>query len=129
MKLLFPDFPERNRRLFLEHGIVTPVHLMAMGGKLNREHPELARKLCDAFEQSRELAYADALGDGTGYSLTVHHRLAFRQQMEEWGDVWRHGIGGNQNTIDTFLDYNFEQGLTQTRLSLEQVFAKDTLDT
>jgi 4,5-dihydroxyphthalate decarboxylase len=129
VKLMFPDFPERNRLLFREHGIVTPVHLMAMGGKLNRAHPELAMKLFDAFEQSRLLAYDDALGDGTGYSLTVHHRLAFEEQLREWGDVWKHGISANRNTIDTFLDYCFEQGVTKTRLALDQVFPATTLNT
>ena len=129
VKLMFPDFPERNRRLFVEHGIVTPVHLLALGGKLNREHPDLAMKLFEAFEQSRALAYDDALGDGTGYSLTVHHRLAFQEQLRDWGDVWQHGISANRNTIDTFLDYNFEQGLTPTRLTVEEVFPSSTLNT
>ncbi len=129
VKLLFPDFPERNRRLFQELGIVTPVHVMAVGGRLDRERPELARKIYDAFELSRQMSYDDALGDGTAYSLTVHHRLAFLQQMREWGDVWKHGMSANKNTIETFLDYNFEQGLTKTRLSPEQVFAAGTLDT
>ncbi len=49
--------------------------------------------------------------------------------MREWGDVWKHGMSANKNTIETFLDYNFEQGLTKTRLSPEQVFAAGTLDT
>ena len=61
--------------------------------------------------------------------MTIHNRELMRDQLKEWGDVWTHGIAANRNTIDTFLDYNFEQGLTKTRLSLDQVFAKGTLDT
>jgi 4,5-dihydroxyphthalate decarboxylase len=52
-----------------------------------------------------------------------------RDQLKEWGDLWKHGVQANQNTIDTFLDYTFEQGLTKTRLPLDRVFAQDTLDT
>jgi 4,5-dihydroxyphthalate decarboxylase len=129
VKLMFPDFQERNRLLFREHGIVTPVHCLVIGGRLRREEPEIARRIHEGFEASRRVAHDDAIGDGTGYSLTVHHRMAFQQQLREWGDVWRHGISANRNTIDAFLDYNFEQGLTKSRLSLEQVFAPGTLET
>jgi 4,5-dihydroxyphthalate decarboxylase len=129
VKPLFPNVQDLNRKLSIEHGIVTPVHMMTMGGRLNREHADLARRLYDAFEKSREIAYDDALGDGSGFSLTVHNREVFRDQMHEWGDVWKHGILANKNTIDRFLEYNFKQGLTKTKLSVEQVFAKSTLDT
>ena len=129
VKRLFPDYQELNKRLFKEHGIFTPVHIVVIGGKLNREQPDLAGRVYDAFVKSTEIAYADALGDGSGFSMTVHNREAMRDQLREWGDVWTHGVRANRNTIDTFLDYNFEQGLTGTRLSQEQVFAPGTLDT
>ena len=129
VKRLFPDYQELNKRLFKEHGIVTPVHILVIGGRLNRSEPTLARRVYDAVQRSTEVAYADALGDGSGYSMTIHNRELMRDQLKEWGDVWTHGIASNRNTIDTFLDYNFEQGLTKSRLSLDQVFAKRTLDT
>jgi 4,5-dihydroxyphthalate decarboxylase len=129
VKLLFPDYQELNRRLFREHGIVTPVHVLAMGGRLLRDRPDLARRIFDAFERSREVAYDDALGDGTAYSLIVNMREAFQEQLRDWGDVWKHGLKANRKTVDTFLDDNFEQGLTKTRLPIEEVFAPGTLDT
>jgi 4,5-dihydroxyphthalate decarboxylase len=129
VKLMFPDFQERNRQLFREQGILTPVHCLVIGGRLQRVHPDLALRVYEGFERSRLQAYDDALGDGTGYSLTVHHRKAFQAQLREWGDVWKHGLTANRGTVDAFLDYNFEQGLTKSRLSLEEVFAAGTLDT
>jgi 4,5-dihydroxyphthalate decarboxylase len=129
VKRLFPDYEDLNLRLFKEQGIFTPVHIVVMGGKLARQDPGLARRVYDGFARSAEMAYADALGDGSGFSMTVGNREAVRDQLEEWGDIWTHGIKANRNTIDTFLDYNFEQGLTKTRLSNEQVFARETLDT
>jgi 4,5-dihydroxyphthalate decarboxylase len=129
VKLMFPDYIELNRRLFTEHGIVTPVHVLAIGGRLNRAHPDLARRLYDAFERSREIANEDALGDGTAYSLVVDMRESYQDQLRDWGDVWKHGLEANKNTVDTFLDFNFEQGLTKARLPIDQVFAKGTLDT
>jgi 4,5-dihydroxyphthalate decarboxylase len=129
VKRLFSDYQEQNQRLWTEQQILTPVHVVAIGGKLNREQPDLARRLYNAFEASREQAYEDAVGDGSGYSIVLGGREALRDQLASYGDVWKHGFAANQRTIDCFLDYNFEQGVTKTRLSPRQVFAGSTLDT
>ncbi len=129
VKRLFPDYMEQNRRLWLEHHILTPTHIIVMGGKLYRENPGLARKLYDAFEASKDMAIDDMLGDATGYSMLLHTREMMRDQMREMGDMYPMGIKANKNTIDWFLDFNLEQGLTKDRMTYEQLFAKDTLDT
>ncbi|MGH2365652.1 MAG: hypothetical protein ACRDHX_13505 [Chloroflexota bacterium] len=129
VKRLFPDYQVQNQRLSKEHEIFTPVHAIAMGGKLNRQHPGLSQHLFDAFNQSMELALNDALGDGTAYSLIIHMREKLLDQMREWGDVHRHGISANRKAIDSFLRYNYEQGVTRTQLSVAQVFAGGTLGT
>jgi len=126
---LFPDYQAMNKQLWLEHGVHSPTHVIVMGGRLNREHPELARKLYDAFVESKRLALNDALGDGTSYSMLMHAREAMRDQLAQWGDVYPFGIATNRNTIDWFLDFNLDQGLTKARMTDEQVFAAGTLDT
>ena len=129
VKRLFPDYQAMNRQLWQEHGVHTPTHIIVMGGRLNREHPDLARRLYDAFVASKRLALNDALGDGTSYSMLMHAREAMRDQLTEWGDVYPLGIAADRATIDWFLDFNRDQGLTRERLSYEQVFAGGTLDT
>ena len=129
VRLMFPNYPELNEKLFVEKGICTPVHVLAIGGQIMREHPDLARRIYDGYERSTQIALDDALGDGTGYSLIVHMRETLGEQVRTWGDVWRHGLRNNGPNVDTFLDYNYEQGLTKTRLSYEEVFAPGTLDT
>jgi 4,5-dihydroxyphthalate decarboxylase len=129
VKRLFPDYLERNRRLWLEHHVLTPTHIIVMGGKLHRENPGLARKLYDAFDASKNMAIDDMLGDATGYSMLLGVREMMRDQLKEMGDLYPMGIKANRNTIDWFLDFNLEQGLTRERMTDEQVFAKETLDT
>jgi ABC-type nitrate/sulfonate/bicarbonate transport system substrate-binding protein len=129
VKRLFPEYQAMNRQLWDEHHIHTPTHIIVLGGKLNREHPELARRIYDGFVESKRLALNDALGDGTSYSMLMHAREAMRDQLADWGDVYPLGIKEDRNTIDWFLDFNLEQGLTKERLSYEQVFAASTLDT
>jgi 4,5-dihydroxyphthalate decarboxylase len=129
VKRLFPDYQQRNRQLLTEHGILTPVHVVCIGGRLQREDPDIARRLVEAFQRAEEVAVEDALSDGSGFSMTLHNREAMRDQIRDLGDAWRHGIKANASTIETFLDYNFEQGLTRTRLGNEAIFATGTLDT
>jgi len=129
VKRLFPDYRELHRQLWKEHHVITPSHVIVMGGKLNRENPGLARKLYDAFERSREVAYADAEGDGTSYSLVIDARELVRDQLNEMGDIYKHGIAANQSSIDMMLDFYYEHGQTKRRLSTEDVFAASTLDT
>jgi 4,5-dihydroxyphthalate decarboxylase len=126
---LFPNYRQMHRQMFKENGIYTPAHIMVMGGKLNQEQPGLARKIFAALEQSREMAYADALGDGTTYSLIMDARELVRDQRKELGDPHRHGIKAQKSTIDLLLDAYYEQGQTRKRLSVEEVFAESTLDT
>ncbi len=129
VKRLFPDYQELNRRLWEEHAVFTPTHVIVMGGRLNREHPGLARRLYDAFVRSKEVALNDALGDGTSYSMLIGAREAMRNQLQAWGDVYPFGVDANRNTIEWFLDFNHEQGITKDRMTCEQVFAQSTLDT
>jgi 4,5-dihydroxyphthalate decarboxylase len=129
VKRLFPDYREQHRKLWKEHQIVTPSHVIVMGGKTHRDNPGLARKLYDAFEQSREIAYADAQGDGSSYNLVMDAREMMRDQIKEMGDIFKHGIAANRNLIEMTLDFYADQGQTSRRLSIEEVFAEGTLDT
>ena len=81
VRRLFPDYREVNFRLFREHGIYTPWHVLVMGGATYRSHPGLTRRLYEAFVASGELALEDALGDGTSYSLLVDARETLRDQL------------------------------------------------
>jgi len=100
-----------------------------MSSTLNDSNPGLARKLYDAFDRSRELAYDDATSDKASFSQVIYARELMRDQLKKWGDVYAHGIKANKSAIDFALDYSHEQGITKDRLSVEQMFAADTLDT
>jgi 4,5-dihydroxyphthalate decarboxylase len=129
VKRLFPNYRQMHRDLRRDHGIVTPTHMMCMGGKLHRENPGLSRRLYDAFEQSREIAIADAKGDGSSYNLIMDARELMRDQLKEMGDIYKHGVAANRDLFEMTFDFYEDQGQTSRRLSLEEVFTADTLDT
>ena len=128
IKRLFPDYVKEDEKLYRETGIYTPVHIIVMSKKLDREHPELAGKLYAAFEQAKKTAYEDILSDRAGFSV-VYLREKLKEQFERWGDPWKYGIGANRSTIDAFVRYNYEQGMTRVELSYRDIFAAATLET
>jgi 4,5-dihydroxyphthalate decarboxylase len=44
-------------------------------------------------------------------------------------DFWPYGVEANRAGLETFLRYAFEQGVAARRVALDELFAKETLDT
>ncbi len=128
VKRLFPDYMAEDKKLYDETGVYPVMHLMVMSKKLDRAHPDLARKLYDAFEQAKQQAYTDILNDRAGFSV-VYLRERLVEQQRAWGDPWKYGVRPNRSFIDSYLQYNFEQGITSRLLRYEEIFAAGTLDT
>ncbi len=128
VRRLFPNYPDEDYKLYQETGFYTAVHLMVMSKKLDRERPELARQLYQAFEKSKELAYTDILNDRAGFGV-LYLREHMEEQIEKWGDPFKQGIKANQHMIDAYIQYNVEQGHIRGPLSNQQLFAASTLDT
>ncbi len=128
IKRLFPDYVQEDLDLYNDTGIFTPVHMIVMSRKLDRERPDLAGKFYAAFEKAKALAYDDTLSDRGGFSV-VYLREQLKEQMAKWGDPWKYGIKANQTTIDAFIKYNVEQGMIRQAPSYSDIFAAGTLDT
>ena len=128
IKRLFADYPHEDQKLYRETGIFTPVHMIVMSRKLDREHPELAAKFYAAFEKAKQIAYDDILSDRGGFSV-IYLRERMKEQTAAWGDPWKYGIKANKTTIDAFIKYNVEQGMIRSAPSYDEIFASGTLDT
>jgi len=128
IRRLFPRYMEEDERLYRDTGIFTPVHMIVMSRKLDRERPELAGKLYAAFEKAKEIAYEDILSDRGGFSV-VYLREAMKQQIRQWGDPWKYGLKANKSTLDAFIRYNVEQGMVRAAPSCADIFASGTLET
>jgi 4,5-dihydroxyphthalate decarboxylase len=128
VKRVFPEYVAADQRLYNETGIYTPVHMIVMSRKLDRERPDLAAKFFTAFEQAKQIAYDDILSDRGGFSV-VYLRERMKEQMQNWGDPWKYGIKANRSTIDAFMKYNVEQGMIRSQFFYADLFAAGTLDT
>jgi 4,5-dihydroxyphthalate decarboxylase len=109
-------------------GIYTPMHLIVMSRRLDRDNPGLALKLYQAFESAKDISYQDIASDRAGFSV-VYLRERFKEQQAAWGDLNAYGVSANRATIDAFLRYNHEQGATRSILPYERIFASGILGT
>ena len=123
IKRLFPDYLGETRRYFEESGIYTPVHMMVLSKKIDRDYPDLAGKLCAAFEQARRVALDDVLDDRAGFSL-LDLRERTLAQDEAWGDVFAHGIAANKAAIDTFAAHCHEHGVIERIHPYEEILRR-----
>lgn len=128
VKRLFPDYVEKDHDVYRETGIYAPMHLIVMSEALDRKHPDLAGKIYAAFEQAKKAAYDDILSDMAGFTL-VNLREKMKEQMNTWGDPFKYGLRANRETIETFNQYNLEQGLVRSVVPLKAQFAASTLET
>jgi len=128
VKRLFPDYLKEDAKLYRDTGIFTPVHIIVMSKKLDREHPEIAGKFYAAFEQAKKMAYEDILSERAGFSV-VYLRERVKEQFVKWGDPWKYGIQANKAIIDALVRDNREQGMIRSQLPYNEIFAASTLET
>lgn len=128
IRRLFPDYMEEDLRLWRDESIFTPVHMMVLSGKLDREDPTLAPRIYDAFERSKAVAYFDLLRDRGSFSV-IYLREYVEEQFKKWGDPFVYGIEANRRMLDWYIDISHEQGIMAKRYDFDEVFSKNILDT
>lgn len=125
---LFPEYKSVEQEYFARTGIFPIMHVIVVRRRVLDEHPWVAQSLYKAFEEARALSFQD-----------LHYRSSLTVMLP-WladhvdetirvmgPDYWPYGLDANRHTIDTFLRYSFEQGLSPERYDPEQLFAPSTL--
>lgn len=126
---LFPDYRSVERAYFEKTGIFPIMHALAVKRALLDEHPGLAARIFEAYVEAKRRSYArmekwNWVADGLPW---------YGQELSETkalmgADFFRYGIEGNQAPLEAILRYSHEQGLTPSRISIEELFHPDSLD-
>jgi len=128
VRRLFPNYREEEERYFAETGIFPIMHVIALKRQVYESHPWVARNLMDAFEAAKRQSLAHLREIQTSHLPTAWapeeidrvHRLLFGG-----GEAWPYGLEPNRRTLEPFLMYCDEQGVTQRRLKAEELFPKE----
>jgi 4,5-dihydroxyphthalate decarboxylase len=127
---LFPDFRTQERAWFKKTGIFPVMHVIGIRKKLVQSEPWLGSSLMKAFEAAKRIVYAD-LREVAALKTTLPW---VTQDYEETvalmgADYWPYGIEANRPTLDAFLGYHHEQGLSPARARLEDIFLASAMET
>jgi 4,5-dihydroxyphthalate decarboxylase len=130
IKRLFADPRQAETEHFRRTGIFPIMHVMVIRENFYRRHPWVAQSLYKALlEAKNHCIEAIYRNDAIHAALpwTGQHAEEIRELMGV--DFWPYGVAANYKTLDTFLRYSFEQGLTPNKLAPEDLFIKETRDT
>ena len=110
----------------LRRGGLYPInHTVVVRDDLLAERPELARELFDAFVRAKKI-YVGKLKAGIAEPSPAD--TTFSAVMQITGDPLPYGIAPNRRELEAVIQYSVEQGILQTPLKIEEVFAGGTLD-
>ncbi|MFF3641396.1 4,5-dihydroxyphthalate decarboxylase [Streptomyces sp. NPDC002564] len=129
---LFPDYESTERDYYRRTGIFPPMHLVAVDRELATDDA-LTTAVYEAFRTAKaqvEQRYVDgAVKQHMGLITPWFSSLFERNRRLLGDDWWPYGVRRNREAVDTFLRYHYEQGLSKTLLTIDDIVAPALLDT
>ena len=126
---MFEDYREVERIYFQKTGIFPIMHTIIIKRDIYEKNPWVAMNLYKAFCQAKEIAI-NSYKESAALHVTlpwVNSEVEYTQNLmgRDW---WPYGVDKNRKALETFLRYHHEQGLSERLMSIEEIFAAETLD-
>jgi 4,5-dihydroxyphthalate decarboxylase len=126
---LFPNYREVEEDYYRKTGIFPIMHTLIISKRIYQNNPWVAMSLYKAFCLAK-----DVVMQGYGETAALHVTLPWlgaeleRTKGIMGEDWWPYGLSKNRTTLETFLRYHYEQGLSKRKMTVEELFAEETLD-
>lgn len=132
VRRLFADPAAEERAYYARTGLFPIMHVIGVRRTLADEHPGLAADLFRAFVEVRNLAMRE-------HDLTARssaNRMMLPWFADQWeatkdlmgDDFWPYGVAENRAELEAVCRYSHEQNLGRKRLSVEALFAPETVE-
>lgn len=130
IRRLFADPRQVETEHFRRTGIFPIMHVMVLRQEIFQRHPWIAQSLYKALFDAKQYCIDGFFRNDAIHSVipwAANHGDDIRQLMGQ--DFWPYGVESNRKTLETFLRYAVEQGLTERKLSVDELFPRQTIDT
>lgn len=128
---LFEDYEVIERDYYRRTGIFPIMHTVVVTRELADNHPDVVRAIyrgfCAAKDGIQEQYVKGMTFNNMDIMLPWLTKLIGEDRELLGDDWWPYGIERNRSAIDAVLRYHYEQGLTQRRFTIEEVFVQDLL--
>jgi 4,5-dihydroxyphthalate decarboxylase len=129
VRRLFEDYQTVERNYYLKTKIFPIMHTVVLRRDVYEKHPWIAQSLYKAFVLAQREVYEELHEMGAlKYMLPWLIKHVEETQATMGQDFWPYGIEPNLQTLNTFLRYSFEQGLSARQLTARELFAPETLE-
>ena len=126
---LFENYREIEESYFRKTGIFPIMHTIIIKRAIYEKNPWIAVNLYKAFCEAKKMVLENyARTEALRLALPwIHDEIERTKQImtEDW---WPYGVKKNRHVLETFLRYHHEQGLSERLMTIEDLFAPETLD-
>jgi 4,5-dihydroxyphthalate decarboxylase len=122
VKRLVDDVAAQERDYARRTGIFPIMHVIALRREV-AEQPGVAATLLSGFEAAKQRSLA-RMRDGMAsrFPYPWNWTLAAEAEAMFGADPWPYGIDSNRSTLETFLDFCAEQGVSARRVGINELF-------
>ncbi len=123
---LFPNYRAEEMRYHAATGIYPIMHVMAMRRAVFERYPWIAMNLFKAFDEAKGRSL-ERIQDLTASRIPVPWAAAIAGELgENFGDdPFPYGLEENRKTLDAFCRFAHAQGVTEKRLTPDDLFPKE----
>jgi 4,5-dihydroxyphthalate decarboxylase len=126
---LFPDYKAKEKAYFKKTGRFPIMHLIAIRRALVEQHPWLPSSVYKAFEQAKNIALAEVRQMHVPIAALPWIEAEALETIELMGEnYWPYGVAENIKDIEAMVNFSYDQGLAQRKLTPHDLFAKGTLE-
>lgn len=128
IRRLFPNYEDDELRYFKATGIFPIMHVVVLHRDAYEANRWIARSLFEAFDAAKRSAVGRMYHQGFSYLPSAWGQQQIAKEYEVLfgsGDPWPYGVEPNLKTIEAFLGYCHEQGVTNRRLTVAELFPKE----
>ncbi|MCZ6848373.1 MAG: hypothetical protein O7F75_05945 [Alphaproteobacteria bacterium] len=123
VRRLFEDYQSAEQAYYRETKVFPIMHIIAVRKEILDKNPWVAANLFTAFMTARDRSVERLLEiTASRVPLAWSTHLAQAQQELLGADYFPYGIEPNRVTLEAFLRWSFEQGITQRHLAPEDLF-------
>ena len=126
---LFPDFRNEEEAWYRRTGLFPIMHLIGIRRSLVEREPWLAASVFKAFLEARDIALHELRQVGTLACMLPWLADDLRRAEAVMGpDLWPYGVARNRGDLEAMTRWAHEQGLSDRRMPIEEMFAASTLE-
>ncbi len=125
---LFPDSKRTEQAYYKKTGVFPIMHGVAIKKELINNNPWIAKAVFDAYSEAKTLDYIHMQKLGWVYDSLPWYGQELESTNEIMGkNFWPYGIEPNRKALEALFRYSFEQGLSKTHLTINELFENSSL--